>query len=599
MLLRLFYTTSQRLIKNLSFYFLPLLSGFLIGSSYIPFPPWALFFCYVPLWLFSLKQQNLKFILIGAWLCQFILTLIGFSWLAVSIREMWLAPWPLAILGLLLFSSFANLHIPIALLFWFISRKLLRPRKNPIVNSVLIPFLFPVYSALSIEYYPMIFEWHLGYTWLYARWPAFQTAEIWGFQFLNTLTLFFNLLFLFIFQNLKKTTQTNAVLSPLKNKSIIKQWLSSSSQKIKNKNIFIPLIFWIVFFTGLNFYGQYLKHHWPDPDQKISVLIVQPNIENHKQGDEQWDEWILSKVLQETTKHLWTHSSKEKNREIHKKQRKNYIKNNSQEQTHLAKAEPLIKSHSDSHLDFILWPEGSYPYIISKAKAQNRTDPVQKWASVFNTPLVVSAEGESSQKHTNSIFIFDQNGQLMQAPYDKTVLMPFGEYIPLEKWFPFLKWIFLKDGTFTPGIGANKVIGLNELNLGLQICYESLFDWFTRRMTYEGADILVNVTNDAWFGSWQEPRQHLYMTAARAIEVRRPLIRGTNSGFSAVISAKGNFHSPWVQNKSLSWIEKVPYSKKNKKQSLFVSWGYYINQLFLGIVLILIHILPKAVFRSS
>ena len=596
------------MIKKFHFYFLPFISGFLIGTSYIPFPPWAIFFCYTPLWFFALKQKQLKSILTGAWLCQLIATLIGFSWVAYTIKEFEFFSWPWAILGFVVFSSFANLHIPIALLIWFISQKKLNKIKNSLAHSLFIPLLLPIYFALSMEYCPMIFDWHFGYTWLYAKWPAAQTAEIWGFQFLNTLTLFFNLLFLFVFKHLKKEAQTDKFLSLFKSK---KQALWTSQLQlllfllkiITSKNILIPLILWAVPFLGLNFYGQYLKNRWPEPDQKVRVLIVQPNIENQIQGKEKWNDFILSKLLQETMKnfnsfpeknHGNTASGEAKNKQAgdsfsseNKKEPEKKMKG----QTDLSIAKTK-KETSDGPVDFILWPEGAYPYPINTGQASINEDPVQKWASVFNTPLVVSAEGQNLQKYTSSVFVFDQNGRLVKGPYDKIVLMPFGEYVPLEKWFPPISRFLFGDITFYPGSGTNKVISLNGLNLGFQICYESLFDWLTRSVAREGADILINVTNDAWFGKWQEPWQHLYMTLSRAIEVRRPLIRGTNSGFSAVISAKGDIFSPGILGEKLSWIEKVPYSKMNKKQSLFVSWGYYINQIFLWISLILIHLLP-------
>ena len=143
--------------------------------------------------------------------------------------------------------------------------------------------------------------------------------------------------------------------------------------------------------------------------------------------------------------------------------------------------------------------------------------------------------------------------------------------------------------SFIKGTGDNKVIQLNGISLGLQICYEGLFDWFTRDVVQEGASILVNVSNDAWFGTWQEPWQHLYMTLSRAIEVRRPLVRGTNSGFSAVVSAKGEISSPMVLGRNFSQIKEVVfYSRGSEPSSIFVSWGYYINQVFLWFCLILI-----------
>ena len=88
--------------------------------------------------------------------------------------------------------------------------------------------------------------------------------------------------------------------------------------------------------------------------------------------------------------------------------------------------------------------------------------------------------------------------------------------------------------------------------LGAQICYESLFDYNSRVLFEKKAQVIVNVTNDSWFGYSFEPYQHLYMTLARAIEFRVPLIRSTNTGISAAISARGDIsdfsprHQEWV-----------------------------------------------------
>ena len=457
----------------------------------------------------------------------------------------------------------------------------------------------------------MIFDWHLGYTWFYAKWPASQTAEIWGFQFLNTLTLFFNLLFLLIFQNLKKEIGTSRFslrifliqlkkLEPLFlfKKILAQNKLTSLSNILRQrKNIFIPLFFGIALFLALNLYGLYLKQRWPEPDTKITVLIIQPNIANDRQDNEEWSEFILSKILQETVKHLWIHSDEKSSAVQKNKEREKLIVNQNFEEKNSPSTERIHSSKTLTEhkrsipVDFILWPEGAYPYPVDKVKVVKKGDHIQKWASVFNTPLIASAKGKNKLENTNSIFSFDQYGYLIQPPYDKTMLMPFAEYIPLEKWFPSLGNLFFEEKTFTPGAGDNKIINLAGHQLGLQICYESLFDWFTRDLARKGADILLNVANDSWFGKWQEPWQHLYMTAARTIEARRPLIRGTNSGFSAVVSAKGDISSPWILNQTLSWIQEVPYLKGEKRQSFFTGWGYYLNQVFLWVLLIFIYCL--------
>lgn len=567
-----------------------------MGTSYIPFPPWAVFFCYVPLWVFALKQEKIKPLLIGAWLCQFIATLIGFNWVAYTIREFGFFPWPLAIIGLLIFASFANLHIPIALFFWFMSRKRFLPfcsdnsKKDfpaekekdcgELSNSKsvqlkqtkknLFPFLFtfltlPLYSALVMKYYPMIFDWHFGYTWFYMRWPASQTAEIWGFQFLNTLTLFSNLPFLYFFLHVrqilkKKSRNFKADLNG--NSTSFETTHNSSENQVEDlkKNPFKYqdlvrtckhpiwiLLAWLVFFAILNLYGGYLKSRWPEPDQTASVLLVQPNVENlsslSKKIKRDPRPVVLRKLIKET------HAGIDPQRKI----------------------------------DFILWPEGAYPYHIKHNKKSVKNNPAQRKARKWQIPIVLSAIGQQEKRLTNSIFVFNQKGKLVQAPYDKTLLLAFGEYMPGEKWLPINKFFSYYDRSFMRGTGENKVVLLNGINLGFQICYEGLFDFFTRDLALKKAQMIINVTNDSWYGSWQEPYQHLYMTLGRAIEVRRPLIRATNTGLSTLISAKGDIGPVSTINKSSSRIYLVPYYSR-ETQTVFTSWGYYIDQYFLWIL---------------
>ena len=97
--------------------------------------------------------------------------------------------------------------------------------------------------------------------------------------------------------------------------------------------------------------------------------------------------------------------------------------------------------------------------------------------------------------------------------------------------------------------------------MGAQICYESLFPGFSRSLAELGAQFIVNVTNDSWYGSWQEPYQHMYMTLARGVEFRRPVLRVTNTGISTVSLASGEIlerspiHQPWAG------LYEVPYLK--------------------------------------
>ncbi len=506
--------------KTILLWLLPLLSGVLIGTSYIPFPPWALFFCYVPLWYFALKQNRIIPLVVAGFLCQFVLTLIGCNWVAYTIKEFGFFPWHLAVLGLVGFASFANLHIVIALVLWFYLKKLAK-KTYTYMDWLLLPTLF----ALCHQYYPMIFEWHLGYTWFFAGWPMFQTAEIWGFRFIHTIILFFNLLLLFV---LTKITTYKA-------------------QAIWGIKIGIIIL------GFLHLWGKHLQKNWHKPTHKAHALIVQANIKNKDQRKPFLRPFIVKKLLQQTKKAL---------------------------------------TEKKSPIDFILWSEGAYPYSI-KASQKNPTTYIKQIVQMLKKPLVLSAISDNNGTPASGVFVFNQKAGLVSPPYNKTILLAFGEYMPLEKWLPISKWLKYYGRSFYKGTGAYQVTRLNNINLGFQICYEGLFDYFTRNMmradmmqtnmmqtTHNTPHILVNVTNDSWFGWWQEPWQHLYMTLARAIEVRKPLIRSTNSGISAVISAKGDIQTDFIIHKEWSKVVEVPYHNTHH-QTIFVKWGYYINDLVL------------------
>src|SRR5512141_208541 len=186
--------------SRLSTYRLPLLSGLLLGTSYIPFPPWALFLCFVPLWLFWLREGSLRKILWGGWLAQFVFCLIGFHWVAYTAHEFGRMPWPAALLVLLLFCAFGHLFFVLAGLAF----ALLRDRLHLSRASQLL--LLPCVTALCWRTVPMIFPWNLGYPWLGARLPAFQLAEFVGFEGLGDLTLFLNLALLAAWEHRKERT---------------------------------------------------------------------------------------------------------------------------------------------------------------------------------------------------------------------------------------------------------------------------------------------------------------------------------------------------------------------------------------------------------
>ena len=146
----------------------------------------------------------------------------------------------------------------------------------------------------------------------------------------------------------------------------------------------------------------------------------------------------------------------------------------------------------------------------------------------------------------NSALAIDRAGEIV-GRYHKRVLMPFGEYMPFADQFPAIQKLSPQTGDFTKGdllepLELELLIDghSEQLKAGALICYEDLVPQMSRDAVRRGANILVNLTNDAWYGKSAAPRQHHLLALWRAIETRRYLLRVTNTGYTAVVDPFGN-----------------------------------------------------------
>jgi apolipoprotein N-acyltransferase len=138
----------------------------------------------------------------------------------------------------------------------------------------------------------------------------------------------------------------------------------------------------------------------------------------------------------------------------------------------------------------------------------------------------------------NSAVLVNEAGRLV-AQYDKIRLLPFGEYVPLPRWFPPAWLVSGIVGEFTPGTNYTLLPVGNETRAGVFICFESAFPSIARQFTDAGADVLINISNDGYLGETPVLRQHLANAVFRAVENRRDVLRVTNTGISARISPRG------------------------------------------------------------
>ena len=200
----------------------------------------------------------------------------------------------------------------------------------------------------------------------------------------------------------------------------------------------------------------------------------------------------------------------------------------------------LSKSAMPSNPDLIVWPETAAPFYFLYNAGQ--TEMVITGVRETGTSFLIGSPSfiRRDDKHAdffNSAFLIDPNGNVA-GKYDKVHLVPFGEYVPLQEWFPFIGKIVEEVGDFKSGQKGQTLVW-GEFPLGIQICYEMIFPDLSREMARNQAAFLINMTNDAWYGKTSAPYQHFSMAVFRAVENRRSLIRSANTGISGFIDPAG------------------------------------------------------------
>ncbi|MBX3022033.1 MAG: apolipoprotein N-acyltransferase [Bdellovibrionales bacterium] len=456
------------------------------------------------------------------------LTLIGFNWVSYTVHEFGHMPWAVSILLLLAFAGICTLSIPLAGVVWWLFDRQFRLQGHARI------FALVCFMCIGERTFPMLFDWHFGYTWLWAGFPAFQWADAIGFIGLSNIGLLFNGLLLI-------------ALLQYRDHKRWWPWVAT------------PLIAFIILnVTGHN-HGQNLAA----PDNKRSFLIAQANIGNEEKivaekGAAGFRDVVIDRFLALTEEGVVASGGK---------------------------------------VDFAVWPETAFPdFIREPTMSSGYSFKLRQRLTGLNTKLITGgyAIQKETGKFTNSFFILSAQGQWLAEPYHKTVLLAFGEYFPFANWFPRLRKWFPEVADFGRGPGPT-VLQAGDTRIGAQICYEGLFDWFSRDLALKGAQVIVNLTNDSWYGTWMQPYQHSYMTYARAIEVRRPLVRSTNTGISAVALASGEILEQSPMNQAWQHLYEVPFVSE-PQPTVFMTWGFWLIPALIALTLLL---LPILAFRRK
>jgi len=140
-------------------------------------------------------------------------------------------------------------------------------------------------------------------------------------------------------------------------------------------------------------------------------------------------------------------------------------------------------------------------------------------------------------KFFNSAYVLNTKGDI-EGSYSKVHLVPFGEYVPFQDYLPFIHKLTEQSGDFYPG-EKGATLDFNKGKIGVQICFEVVFPGLSRAMVKNGAQLIVNITNDAWFGKSSAPFQHFSMVKFRAVENKRAIARAANTGISGFIDPCG------------------------------------------------------------
>lgn len=230
----------------------------------------------------------------------------------------------------------------------------------------------------------------------------------------------------------------------------------------------------------------------------------------------------------------------------------------------------LSLSAKEHKPDLVVWPETATPfYFYNNIELSNM---VQKGVKDTGANFLIGSpsfdRNDNIIEYYNSAYLLGSDGKPL-GRYDKVHLVPFGEYVPFNKLLPFIGKMVKNIGDFRPG-QKGTVIKWDNYRLGVQICFEIIFPNLARAVVKNKAALLVNITNDAWYGRTSAPYQHFSMAVFRAIENRRSLVRSANTGISGFIDPNGRIIAATNIFEDAVMTHSVPLIQKT---TFYTRWG--------------------------
>jgi len=434
-------------------------------------------FSLVPLFFLIQDQPLTRVTYLGFW-TGMVFYFFGLLWVTNTIINYGNIPVFVSYLILMLLAAYLSLYLA---LFCYLVKKW--SRGNPLTFLWLTPVIWTSLEYLRSTHSSYGFSWlGLGYSQADIL-PVIQVAEITGVYGISTLIVFINASLYFLL---------NAWLGRNRN---------NSTQGFSLKPAARVLGFSLAILALWLGYGKRALDKWEEPPSEatsLRVALAQGNIPQNLK----WNPLFQDKVM-----NVYRELS--------------------------LKAIP-------SKPDLIVWPEAAIPFYYSLDKINSEF--VKNIARNTGTPLLIGSPflkvENKVQTSYNSAYLISSDGETL-GRYDKIHLVPFGEFVPFQDILWFVNKMVEGIGNFGRGTEVG-IFDVKGYRLGISICYEIIFPDLIRQPVNRGAQFLVNITNDAWFGKSAASYQHMDMAALRAVENRVPIVRAANTGITGTIDPTGN-----------------------------------------------------------
>ena len=435
--------------------------------------------CFVPL-LAALREKTARQSLRLGMISGTSMNLVSLYWLVGTLTRFGEIPLVASTVLIFVFCVYSSLQFGIFT--WYISRLGLCRGKS-VANALMISFAWVVAEF----FFPVLFPYGIGVSQGYYP-TVIQVVDTLGVSFLGFLMFFANVSVFYLVDDVRQ----------------------------KRKPMFAPLGISIAVIAIVLGYGSFRINEIEkllETEPRVEVAVVQANFDYAEKNLD--NEPVIT----------------EKHREM---------------------------SREFTEVDLMIWPETSVQHWFPKEDSVYRIDyqtdvvPAGHAAhfligglSFIQDPdLLEDGWDEEDNRKYNTAFLVDPKSNIL-GHYSKTRLFLLGEYFPwINEDLRFLKRVFPMIGDLTPGEGPRvlEIPGKN-IKIGPLICYEDIMAELSRNYVKTGANLLVNLTNDAWFGRSIAPYQHLLLSIPRAVETRRYLVRSTNSGISAIVSPTGKIEA--------------------------------------------------------